>query len=210
MPFKDQFKVVAVSVLFSLMFAFGLFKLVSPKIGLHTTLGPADDAPIVMAGGSLFIGTYEGFAFQPDSTLPAQLDYSANMQVFGVDIGYLDSSTGKLNIDHTDVSSGSAGAVTLSYCKNANCSGVQNVDTINLNWSPSNPISITSSLNLLSQGSRLLPNLIVHPRKKWLLRHVNVTGGTTTLDRDCGTESECNVIVHNCTGGSGVTCVPAS
>lgn len=204
MPFKDQFKIVAVSVLFSLILAAGLFKLIKPETSLHR-LGAGDDAPIVMAGGSLFVGTYEGFEFQPDQALPSQLNYSANMQVFGVDVWYLDNN-GNLQLDHTDVASGSRGTVTLSYCKNANCNGI-NVDTITLNWNANKQIWIVSSLNLLGKGSSLLPNLRVHPRKKWLLRNVAVAGGVSALNRDCGGDSECNVIVHNCAGGGGVICV---
>lgn len=203
MPFRQQAQLVIVSVGISLALAGGFYLAVIRQELARTRhrLGSGEDAPIVMAGGSLYIGTSDTLTFNANGT---QLNYSSPMQVFQVDVFYyLNDAEQK---DTRNVAAGTAGNVELAYCKNGNCSSAQNKDTVTISWDANKNISIQNTANTIQNSSRILPNLRFHSRHKWSLVSVSVNGGTA-ISCGAGGESECTVLVHTCQGGAGVNCV---
>ena len=136
MTFAEQATVVGVSVVVSLLIGAGVYEVVKPATpvvpDVRPLRAPGDDAPIIMAGGSLYIGHHPDFSFTPDSTNHHQLNYSQAMQVSKIDVTSFDAS-GNLQDSATSVSSGQAGSVTLKYCRNASCNANQ-TDLITLAW----------------------------------------------------------------------------
>ncbi len=199
MPFKEKVQVVTISVVIALAAAAGLYQFVQPR-GPHA-LGPGDDAPIIIAGGSLLIGTSDVLTFNPDPSKP-QLNYSSPMQVFQIDVFHVSGGGSEVS-NSANVTAGAPGTVVMNYCKNQNCSGPS--DTVTLHWDANKNVWIDNSLSTIQKSSRLLPNLRIHSRKKWMLVNVSVNGGTAV---DCGTgnQDDCTIVVHTCIGGNGVTC----
>jgi hypothetical protein len=208
--FKEV-KIVAISAVIAALIALALIKLLQPPPSQVHIFSDTDDAPIIMAGGSLYIGTGTDGVFNRDSA-KATLVYTAGLKVFGIDL--INKEDALQQLTEADVSS-ATGRVDLTYCKlqltippaPPACSG--NSDTVTLtfdNTSTGGPIVISNKLSVkIGAAPRILPTLWMHMRKGWTLFHVEATAGTTTKKADCGSGSECNIVVHTCLKGTGCT-----
>jgi hypothetical protein len=204
MKFKEQAQLVTLSVVISLALVAALYQAVKPAPNANNHgLGAGDDAPIVMAGGSLYIGTSGTLTFAPDQN-HTKLNCSSQMQVFKVDV--FNYVNGVETPNPTNVAAATAGKVDFAYCNNGKCDNAQHTDTVTINWDANKNIWISDTAGTIQNSSLILPNLRFHSHHKWSLLNVSVNGGNPI---DCGknAESECTVIIHTCQGGNGVTCV---
>jgi hypothetical protein len=206
MSFRDKAQIVVVSVVIALALAAGSYYFVAgPSLGPGGIRGGTDDQPIIMAGGSLYIGTGETAKFK---AVGDTLDYTEGYKVFRVDV--VDMSE---NGETWPVGAAGSGQIDIEYCRLDNTTGQcsSQTDKVTMtfynNVSPQ-VISIKNSLTgkPISKARRMMPTLRTHPRKRWTMFKVRVkVEGTVDKGYECGPDSECEVVVHTCT--SGTNCV---
>ena len=195
----EKVQVVLLSVVTAAAISLGVGKWMAPGNQRIDTIGPNDDAPIIMAGGSLYLGTGPDGVLKPDGN---GLAFTSGFKVFGVD--FTDQNDTTQSAVTADVS-GKAGALIVTYCKN-DCSNPAQTDVVTLNFDP-NSISISNTLasHPISRMPKLLPTLRLHMRKRWKMSSVElkIAGATFGTVAQCGNDSECNVVVHTCKQGIG-------
>ena len=200
MSFREKAQIVVVSVAIALALAAGLYYFVGgPSLG-PGIFNPNDDQPIIMAGGSFHIGT--GLEVGLDSD--GKKLYRNGYKVFQIDV------TDKDDILTTVY--GQQGVIDILYCRlNVlnNCSDRRDTIKLSFNNSGAGVIDITNDLEgkYIGKAPRLLPNLRSHMRKNWTMFSVTVTvSGSLPKEYKCGSDSECEVVVHTCLDGQ--TCMP--
>jgi hypothetical protein len=195
---KEKVQVVLWSVVASLA-AVGIIKWVLSVNQSIQSLGATDDAPIIMAGGSLYVGTGPDAVFQPNGNA---LNFTSGFKVFGVDI--VDQNDAMQSAAEADVRN-KTGALIVTYCK-SNCNNAAETDTVTLNFD-ANSIAMVNTLSghPISKMPKILPTLRTHMRRKWRLVSVELKINNTTFGSvaQCGDSSECSVVVHTCQAGTG-------
>jgi hypothetical protein len=199
MTFREKAQLVTVSVVLALALAAGLYQAVKPK-GPHGLSG-TDDAPIIMAGGSLTIGT-ENFTFTIDST-NHKLLADPLLKVFQIDL--FDQNDNLQKIPPVPIDA--VGDVVVSYCGVYANPCTAPYDKVLIHFEKSKPIEISNTKKNIENAARVLLNLRMHRRKHWVMSHVtvNFTGLTKPVEADCGPDGECSLIIHTCQNG-GDTC----
>ena len=208
MSFREKAQIVVVSVAVALALAAGFFYVsgritspTEPSLGPGRILTPTDDQPIVMTGGSFYIGTGDTATFRAAGDY---LEYKSGYKVFRIDV--LDKSN--MNT-MTDVLADASGQIDIVYCNlnGSQCTPNQ-TDTVKMlfNNNVANPvirIENTLSDRPIGKARRILPTLRTHTRKRWTMSSVKVTIGTTMQTFTCEDDSECEIVVHTCTSGTG-------
>ena len=216
MSSREKAQIVVVSVAIALALAVGFYYVVgriSTAFGPGGTGGGSDDEPIIMAGGSLYIGTGDTATFNPAKTDDGFLYYHEGYRVFRIDV----TDMGDERKEHPVNQAYSHGEIVVAYCKNRNCNSKNQADTVTMtfdNRATDPVIKIGNTLEdqqgkrtPISKAPRMLPTLRTHWRKDkdWTIYSVMVT---ETNDNDgskyehttdkCGPYSECEVVVHTC------------
>jgi len=187
MSFREKAQIVVVSVAIALALAAGFYYLAPGFPG--GSRGGADDAPILIAGGSLYLGTDLPAIFTPADK--KTLVYSAGYKVYGIEATDKDDNTVPYTLDKD---SGTA-TITISYCKNSSCNDKDEV-TMDVNNSSDPAITIKNSAENIGKAPRLLPNLWVHARRHGKIEVVKlIVNKMTKPDVKCD-ESECNIVVQ--------------
>jgi hypothetical protein len=198
MPFKEKVQLVLVSTIAAVVLTLGAIRLFQTKI-FQPTVGGTDDAPIIMAGGSLYIGTGPDGVFQPSGNT---LAFTSGFKVFGIEL--TDQNDNTQTAVENDVA-GKTGAIIVTYCK-SNCAQANDTDIVTLNFDP-NRINVSNTLagHPISRMSRILPTLREHMRRHWKMVSVELKIGGVTFGSvaQCGSDSECDVVIHTCQAGTG-------
>ena len=190
MEAKDKIQVIVISVILSLAIAalYSWFRSPgSPGQGLRRD--SADDSPIMVTGGSLYLGTDTGYQLYAsgDNLQFADLNASPvlNRKITAVEAS---DTGGNLN---TYPASG-ATRVVVDY------KGPD--ETITLAFDPTT-YAITMTNGKMGNGAisrvtrKVLPNLRVRKNGKIDKIHIYADGSTET-QVDCGNDSDCGVVIH--------------
>lgn len=203
---KENTLTVVVSVAAALAAAVLYDKIVNPT----SAPGAGEDAPILMAGGSLYIGSHEYHHFKPVSNTLVLYD-ATNTQVTDRYVDRVDVT------DPTDVvtsyppsttSTPQNVTVNINYCNNDNTK----CDSVTLAYAYTNGtgaftisdvLSVDASKHPITRAHWALTNLLMHPRKNWQITGITVTTDSA-VQTSCAT-GECSVVVHTCKIG-GTSC----
>jgi hypothetical protein len=157
-------------------------------------VGGTDDAPILIAGGSLYFGTDVPASFTPNANKDT-LYYTTGYKVYRIDATDVNDVTAPYTVT-------SKATIVISYCKNANNCNEKDEVTVQVDNSQDPAVTITNSSRNIGKAPRLLPNLWVHPRKNWDVAIVKLTVDQMTKpdvvcrDSGNGRESECNIEIQ--------------
>ena len=162
--------------------------------GPKTKAGGGDDEPVVVAGGSTYIGTPSGHRFDPDST--GRLVHSdPNRYVTSVEV--IDKDDNPL----TPVPTFNNQPVTIdiTYCRigtgHACVSGTSETVTLKT-VTLGQGLTISSDRTKMARSPKMIPpNLLTHPRRKKTMRDVSLNG---TKVADCYDDGECSITIHYC------------
>jgi hypothetical protein len=182
MLFKEKVQIVLVSTILAVALTLGAIRLFQTRIFQPTSSG-SDDAPIIMTGGSLYIGTGSAGVFQPSGN---SLVFTPGFKVFGVSL--TDQNDNTQTAVENDVA-GKTGTIIVTYCK-SNCAPGNDTDIVTLNFDP-NSISVSNTLpgHPISKMSRILPTLREHMRRHWNMASVELKSAASPLGtwRSAGT-----------------------
>ncbi|HXA52744.1 MAG TPA: hypothetical protein VNV86_20650 [Candidatus Acidoferrum sp.] len=197
MSLKEKVQVVLLSVVTAVAISMAVGKMFFAKIRPFS--GGSEDAPIIMAGGSLYIGTGPDGVFQPNGNT---LAFTSGFKVSSIEL--TDQNDNTQTAVENDVA-GKTGAIIVTYCK-SNCAQGNGTDTVTLNFDP-NSITVSNTLpgHPISKMSKILPTLREHMRKHWNMVSVElkINGATFGNVAQCGNDSECDVVIHTCLAGTG-------
>ena len=187
MSLTEKIQVVVISVIIALALAGGLY-VVLP--GQRVPVGAGDDAPILIAGGSLFLGTHSEFQLKASLTGNAlQFADLKGVQVFDRYVNSIDSIDATGGVASYPASG--AARVEINYTGN---------DTITLEYDPAThyiTITNTDTNHYISKTHRVLTNL--RARKGGKIQNIDLfPDGSTPHRVDCGADGECSVTVHTC------------
>jgi hypothetical protein len=205
MSFREKAQIVVVSAAIALALSAGLYYfLAGPSQGPGRILNPNDDQPIIMAGGSFYIGTGFTAKFRPAKSDDGSLYYTERYQVFRIDVLDKDDKNSMQDVDQSQ----GEGSIVMEYCGNAQCNNNQK-DIVTMaffnNPAAQKVITITNDTTNnkpISKARRMLPSLRTHRRKQWTLLTVTVkVVGEQDKTYKCESESECEVEVHTCLAG---------
>ena len=186
MSFREKAQLVVVSVAITLTLAAGLYYLVNAF--LAGPRGGADDAPILIAGGSLYLGTDLPAVFKPDAN-KQKLVYESGYEVYSIDV----TDNRDVTTPYPVTAGSGTATIVITYC-NTLCVN-KDVVTINVDNRLDPAVTITNSPKNIGKAPRLLPNLWTHRRKGWHIDEVKLKVGTQEPDVDCD-NSECDIVVQ--------------
>jgi hypothetical protein len=170
--------------------------------------GDTDDAPIIMAGGSILIGTDANGTFtRADDQGRRILKFEDKFKVFQIDL--TDKQGHTTTIPATDLLA-KVGKIEIDHCMaNAQdqCVGQKDTVTLNFNNGPG-AISLRNDHGKqIGKANRVLPTLWRHKIDQFVMLAVRVTiEGVEAATAACGKGADCDVVIHTCRNFA--NCVP--
>jgi len=169
-----------------------------------------DDEPIIMSGGSMYIGNHPGGIL---ANYQINADHGAHRLV------HSDQSLYVKRVDVTDTNDNTtfypaSGQLTaadtvkidLTYCKlvpsggNLDCDQTSTETVTFQTVTGSQGLVITSTAADMDRSTHLLPNLWAHRRRHRKIKNITTTIGTGQPDtKSCLPDGECSIVIHYCT-----------
>jgi hypothetical protein len=194
---------IATALLGSALTIGGAALLLKDKIPPKT--GGADDAPIVMAGGSVYFGTAGPAVLNADHK-SKKLVHSKTMRVFQVDI--LDPNQTVPNT--ISVAPQDRFTIELKHCELAHCNDGDPQETVSVAIRPGGRVEISNEpvkpSNNVDDAYAIMQNLRVYSVPNWTIRSVTVNGLSGHDVPNCGPIGRCKIVLHTCSPGQ--TCIP--